>query len=168
MLDVHCVVDCGNELGENPLWCSAEHVLWWVDIAKPSLWRLNAKSGAVDHWPLPKPMGSFALCRDGSLFFVFRSGPASLARPGAKIQWIDAPGLMLGDERFNDGKCDRAGRFWSGTLDRGMANPVGALYRFESPERCIVMDRGFILSNGIGWSPNGRTMYFTDTGTRRI
>jgi sugar lactone lactonase YvrE len=163
-----CAVDCKNVLGEGAVWCPREHVLWWIDISNPSLWRFDPRADRVDHWPLPKPPGSFALRKTGGFLFAFRNGLATLDAPGGELQWREVPGLALGDERFNDGKADRAGRFWSGTLDRRLAAPIGQLYRVEPGFRVTAVDRGFTISNGIGWSPDDRTMYFTDTPSRRI
>jgi sugar lactone lactonase YvrE len=164
-LDAMCVVDCRNELGEGPLWCPREQRLWWIDIQKPTLWSWQP-GGAPQHWPLPKPPGSFALRRKGGFLFAFRSGLATLEKPGDELQW--QPALALGDERFNDGKVDRAGRFWAGTLDRKLGSPIGGLYRVKPDWQVSVVDQGFTISNGIGWSPDNRTMYFTDTPSRRI
>ena len=163
-----CAVDCKNVLGEGAVWCPLERLLWWVDISGPSLWRLDPCTARVDHWPLPKPPGSFALRKNGGFLFAFRNGFATLAEPGGELQWLEPPGLALGDERFNDGKVDRAGRFWAGTLDRKLGSAIGQLYRVEPGLRVTAMDRGFTISNGIGWSPDDRTMYFTDTPSRRI
>jgi sugar lactone lactonase YvrE len=163
-----CAVDCENVLGEGAVWCPHERALWWIDISSPSLWRFDPRADRVDHWPLPKPPGSFALRKNGGFLFAFRNGLATLDAPGGALEWLEVPGLALGDERFNDGKADRAGRFWSGTLDRRLASPIGQLYRVEPGFRVTAMDRGFTISNGIGWSPDDRTMYFTDTPSRRI
>jgi len=163
-----CAVDCKNVLGEGAVWCPLERLLWWIDISSPSLWRLDPRTARVDHWPLPKPPGSFALRKTGGFLFAFRNGFATLDKPGGELAWLEVPGLNLGDERFNDGKVDRAGRFWAGTLDRRLGNAIGQLYRLEPGLRVTAMDRGFTISNGIGWSPDDRTMYFTDTPSRRI
>lgn len=165
-LTATCVVDCKNVLGEGALWCPVEQRLWWIDISKPTLWSWQARDGKVEHWPLPKPPGSFALRKNGGFLFAFRSGFATLEEPGAEPKWIG--GLELGDERFNDGKTDRAGRFWSGTMDRKLGSPIGQLYRLSTNLEAKAMDRGFTISNGIGWSPDDKTMYFTDTPSRRI
>ena len=163
-----CVVDCRNMLGEGAVWCSREQALWWVDIALPSLWRFAPRSGKVEHWPLPKRPGSFALRKAGGLVFAFQRAFAVIDQPGGEVAWRDVPELELGDERFNDGKCDRAGRFWAGTLDRNVRDPIAKLYRLEADFRVRTMDRGFTIGNGIGWSPDDRVMYFTDTPSRRI
>jgi sugar lactone lactonase YvrE len=163
-----CVVDCKNVLGEGAVWCPREQLLWWIDISSPTLWRFEPRSGRVEHWPLPKPPGSFALRKHGGFLFAFRNGFATLEEPGGELDWRDVPGLALGDERFNDGKTDRAGRFWTGTLDRKLGAAIGRLYRVEPDFGVTAMDRGFTISNGIGWSPDDRIMYFTDTPSRRI
>ena len=169
-MEAACVVDCRNVLGEGALWCPIEQRLWWIDISSPTLWCWECRSARVQHWPLPKPPGSFALRKDGGFLFAFRNGLATISAPGAEPKWIE--GLALGEERFNDGKTDRAGRFWAGTLDRKLASPIGQLYRMETNSSGKItaraVDHGFTISNGIGWSPDDRAMYFTDTPSRRI
>jgi len=165
-VEAACVVDCRNVLGEGALWCPVEQRLWWIDIATPTLWSWQSRGGRVEHWPLPKPPGSFALREAGGFLFAFRNGLATLDAPGGELRWL--PGQELGDERFNDGKTDRAGRFWAGTLDRKLGSAIGRLYRVSPGFEVTAMDRGFTISNGIGWSPDDRTMYFTDTPSRRI
>jgi sugar lactone lactonase YvrE len=163
-----CAVDCRNVLGEGAVWCPLERLLWWIDISSPTLWRFDPRTDRADHWPLPKPPGSFALRKNGGFLFAFRNGFATLDAPGGELRWLELPDLKLGDERFNDGKADRAGRFWTGTLDRRLGSAIGQLYRLDPGFRVSAMDRGFTISNGIGWSPDDRTMYFTDTPSRRI
>jgi L-arabinonolactonase len=167
-VDAQCVVDCRNVLGEGALWCPLDQRLWWIDISSPTLWSWQADGKKVEHWPLAKPPGSFALRKDGGFLFAFRNGLATLKKPGAEPEWVQAEGLELGDERFNDGKTDRAGRFWAGTLDRKLGSQIGRLYRVSTDFEVKPMDRGFTISNGIGWSPDDRVMYFTDTPSRRI
>jgi len=162
-----CVVDCRNVLGEGALWCPCEERLWWIDISNPMLWSWQSRTGSLQSWRLPKPAGSFALRERGGFLFAFRSGFATLEAPGGGLAWLAPEGLSLGDERFNDGKVDRAGRFWAGTLDRKLGSTVGKLYCMANGAVSIV-DRGFTISNGIGWSPDNRVMYFTDTPSRRI
>jgi sugar lactone lactonase YvrE len=165
-VEAACVVDCSNVLGEGALWCPVEQRLWWIDISTPTLWSWQSRSGRVERWPLPKPPGSFALRKNGGFLFAFRNGIATLDAPGGVPQFLS--GLELGEERFNDGKVDRAGRFWAGTLDRKLGSPIGRLYRVATDFEVKAMDRGFTISNGIGWSPDDRTMYFTDTPSRHI
>jgi sugar lactone lactonase YvrE len=105
-----------------------------------------------------------ALRHDGSLLLMFRHGPAIFQPLDGTVQWLDVPGLDLGETRFNDGKCDRLGRFWSGTMDRRTERAIGSLYRMDGLQRIRQMDAsGVTIANGIAWSPDNRTMYFADT-----
>ncbi len=167
-VDVTCVVDARNILGEGPVWCPIEQVLYWIDIARPTLNRVDPKTGEWATWDLPKPAGSFALRRKGGLLVAFRAGMAWLELPSGRLEWVEVAGARLERGRFNDGKCDRKGRFWVGTMDRHLTDPIGELYRIDPDLSCRTMDRGFILSNGIAWSPDDRTMYFTDSRARAI
>ncbi|NDZ17456.1 senescence marker protein-30 (SMP-30) [Variovorax sp. WS11] len=164
---VRLVADCGNSLGEGPLWDAAAARLWWIDVARPQLWCLESATGTTTVRELPKPPGSFALLEGGDLLMAFRSRMALLSASGEAVRWLDVPGLKSDQERFNDGKVDRRGRFWVGTLDRALHQPVGQLYGLQDGSLCSVAG-GATLSNGIGWSPDNRTMYFTDTHTGRI
>ena len=166
--EARSILDCANQLGEGPLWCPREQVLWWIDIVGVQLWRYAPSSGRADHWPLPKRPGSFALRESGGLLFAFQKGFATLDVAGGEFKWRHVAEFASGDERFNDGRVDAAGRFWVGTLDRTVSQPVGQLYRFDTGFALSVMDRGFTVSNGIGWSPDNRIMYFTDTRAHRI
>ncbi len=166
--DVSCVSRSRDGLGEGPIWCPREEALYWIDILQPRLHRFDPMTGVSQEWPLPRPAGSFAVREGGGFLFAFRAGLAWLDAPGAEPQWIQLSGPRLDRGRFNDGKCDRRGRFWVGTLDRQLREPVGELYRIDPDLSCQTMDRGFTISNGLGWSPDDRTMYFTDSPARRI
>ena len=157
-------IDCGNALGEGPLWCPLSQCLWWLDVADPHLFCANAQGQLLNRWKLPKYPGSMALRHDGSLLLMFRHGPAIFQPLDGTVQWLDVPGLDLGETRFNDGKCDRLGRFWSGTMDRRTERAIGSLYRMDGLQRIRQMDAsGVTIANGIAWSPDNRTMYFADT-----
>jgi sugar lactone lactonase YvrE len=85
--------------------------------------------------------------------------------PGSSIEQQQQ--LDLGEERFNDGRVDHSGRLWVGTMDRQLSRPIGRLYRFDAGSPRAV-DQGFVLSNGIGWSPDSSVMYFAETHSRRV
>jgi sugar lactone lactonase YvrE len=159
-------MDCGNGLGEGPLWCPVSQTLWWFDVDDPHLFCANGQGQLLNRWKLPKYPGSMALRENGSLLLMFRHGPAIFYPHGGTVEWLDMPGLHLGETRFNDGKCDRLGRFWSGTMDRRTERAIGSLYRMDGLQRIKQMDSiGVTIANGIAWSPDNRTMYFADTPT---
>ena len=161
-------IDCKNELGEGPVWCPIEEKLWWIDISNPHLFCADRNGQVISDWLLPKPPGSFAIREDGTLYITFRSGPALFKPKSGEITFLSVPSLDLGDTRFNDGKTDRKGRFWVGTMDKKVERSIGALYRFDGLTLLKKVDQGFTISNGIGWSPDNKTMYFADTPSRSI
>ena len=158
-----CVVDSANLLGECPVWCPRGKLLWWIDVARPCLRNFRPATGDSGSWPLPRPAGAIALREGGGLLIAFRRGFATCEVAGGDLVALRTSEADLGDARFNDGKVDCAGRFWAGTMDRKLARPVGKLYRLDGDGRIDTQDRGFVVGNGMGWSPDNRTMYFTDT-----
>jgi xylono-1,5-lactonase len=163
----HVVASPGNVLGEGPLWCAREQALWWLDVGEPSLFRWDLAGSGLRSWPLPKLPASLALMNEGGLLIAFRARFAVLSRPDQALRWLPVPDLSSSEERFNDGKVDRRGRFWVGTIDRALNRPLGGLHCFDVGGLRAV-DSGFALSNGMGWSPDERTLYFAETHERRI
>lgn len=168
MSGVERIVDCRNVLGEGPVWCPSERVLWWINITPPELWRFDPATKRSQSWPLPKLVGSFALRQGGGFLIAFRGGIATLNQPGSEVTWLPMPELDFNEIRFNDGKTDRAGRFWVGAMDRKLSRPIGDLYSVDSTFRVDRLAAGVTVSNGIGWSPDNRTLYHTDTPSHSI
>lgn len=166
--EAKCVVNSGNTLGECPLWSPAEGCLYWIDVATPGIWRYVPATGEVKNWALPRPPGAIALHAEGGLLVALRRGFCRFDPRTAACADIAVPGMALGDERFNDGRVDGAGRFWVGTLDRHLQAPIGKLYQLRHGAGLQPADSGFVLSNGIGWSPDGGTMYFAETSSRQV
>jgi sugar lactone lactonase YvrE len=167
-MKIECVLECENHLGEGPVWDVEEGRLYWVDgtgrrVGKPAIWRLDPRTGKVDHWRLDRDVGALALRRgggavlaldDGFYFFDFESDRLEL------IQQVDAEQART---RLNDGKCDRRGRFFAGGMDDREELPICALWRLDPDLRVTRVDDGIICSNGPCWSPDDRTFYFADT-----
>ena len=162
------VVDSRNMLGENALWCPREQVLWWFDVVSVVLWRFTPATGRVDQWPLPKRAGSFALRAARGLLFAFQKGFATLEEAGGEFIWRDVAGIAFGDERFNDGKVDRAGRFWAGTMPISGSGPHGSLYLVGKEGSLHRMVTGVTISNGLAWSLDRKKMYYIDTPTFEV
>jgi len=170
-------------VGESPVWRVAEQALYWVDIPAQKIVRLVVETGERSEWLLPEKVACIAFDRRGTvlagcetaLFAVTLSGSstdatAQAVRASEPVEVtgrkLAAPVFPCGDMRFNDGRCDRQGRFWAGTMvqDMSLANPAGALYRFDAQGvlSAPVVD-GLITQNGLGWSPDGKTMYLSDS-----
>jgi len=166
--NIECVLMCDNHLGESPIWDVEEGRLYWVDgtgqrVGKPSIWRMDPKSGKVENWSLEHDVGAIALRKDGGAvlanddgfyFFNFDSGELDLIM---KIEEHESR------SRLNDGKVDRRGRFFAGGMDDLEERGLCGLWRLDPDLTATKVDEGIICSNGPCWSPDDKTFYFADT-----
>lgn len=165
--EIRCVVEARNRLGEVPVWDVAEQALYWVDIEEKRLQRFTPATGVVEQWTMPERIACFALRERGGLIVAFASGFAFLDLATGAVERLAAPDADPGN-RFNDGKCDRRGRFWAGTMDDGLTCHSGGLFRLDPDLGCRRMADGIGISNSLAWSPDDRVMYFADTLDRTI
>jgi sugar lactone lactonase YvrE len=152
-----------DELGECPIWDEQSGQLWWVDSRAPAVKRLDPASGKVSVLPLAETVGSIAFRTRGGMLAATRSGIHFLDPATGALAAAARPEMHLPDNRFNDGRCDRAGRFWVGSMSDVRRDPVGTLYRLDADLACTPLRNAIIVPNGLSWSPDGRTMYFADT-----
>ena len=159
-------------VGESPAWNAAEGAWYWVDIPARRIWRLDA-AGQLRDWTTPEMVACIAFKRGGGLIAGMESGIFSLAlgeEQAAVATLLAAPPQLEAGMRFNDGRCDRQGRFWSGTMfmDMAAAKPLGHLYRYDARGGLSApMVSGLVTQNGLAWSPDGRTMYLSDSHPSR-
>jgi sugar lactone lactonase YvrE len=168
MVDVTCVVDARAELGESTVWDPAAGVLWWVDIWGRLIHRFNPATGVDDTWQTPEYLGCIGLREKGGLVLTMASGFYFFDPATGKFEAITDPEAHLADTRFNDGKTDRQGRFWSGSMFEAPGRPVefiASLYRMDADLSVHRMIEGIGCCNGLAWSPDSRTMYFSDSHT---
>ena len=166
-MQAELVFDARNAVGESPVWSAREQALYWVDIAARRLYR-GQTSDRIDHWGAPEMIGCIAPTADGRWLAGMESGVFELvtAAGGAvqarRLATVAHPRASM---RFNDGRCDRQGRFRAGTMlmDMGAAQAVGALYAFERGGTLTPLVRELIVPNGLAFSPDGRTMYLSDS-----
>ncbi|HBX55842.1 glucurono-1,5-lactonase [Pseudomonas sp. UBA2684] len=164
------ILDARNATGESPVWSAAEQALYWVDIPAKRLHRWSAANGQTQSWAAPQMLACIARCRDGGWIAGMQSGLFHLQ---TQADGQLSSRLLAGveharpDMRFNDGRCDRQGRFWAGSmlLDMSAAAPVGALYRYgaDQAEPLSAQLNDFIVPNGLAFSPDGRTLYLSDS-----
>lgn len=150
-------------LGEAPVWDPFSARLSWVDCDRKQMFRLDPETGEVRSYQLAGSPGSYAFCGDGKILMAYRNRLAIIDLESGEEHAVDTPMIDFADARFNDGACDRAGRFWVGTMHKGMSEPVGALYRVDPDFSVRQMAEGLIVSNGIAFSPDDKVMYHTDT-----
>ena len=167
MAEFQPVVTLSSELGESPMWDRAAGALWWIDIYKPTLNRFDPQTGRNEEITLDQNIHAIAVRETGGLVGSFEHGIGFIDPDSASVTTVADP-IGEVEAKYNDGKCDRDGRFWTGSMSNDWVTPVGCLFRFDADQAAHTMDTGFKLSNGMGWSPDNRTMYFTDFGQSTI
>ena len=168
----HAVTREPNELGESPFWHPGEGRLYWVDIPACNILRADAESGAVQSWAMPSEPGCIAPAASGGLVIALRDGIYRAP------QWAGALRLMrrfdhdTGTTRFNDGKADPLGRFWAGTMYEPRTMAAAELFALDCrdgrPLQVQRMAGDATIANGLAWSPDGRTVYWSDTPSHVI
>ncbi|MEO8104569.1 MAG: SMP-30/gluconolactonase/LRE family protein [Betaproteobacteria bacterium] len=172
MIKIERLTEPVCSVGESPVWHAGESALYWVDIPAGRILRRHEGTGVIDTWTAGSMVGCIALSRDGALIAGMEDGIYSLAlRPGGSVNATRqaSPVLPLPGMRFNDGRCDRQGRFWAGTMhtDMAAAHAVGGLYRYTGAEGLVgPVENGLITQNGLAWSPSGDRMYLSDSHPR--
>lgn len=153
-------------LGESPCWHPAEQVLYWCDIPGRQLNRFDPSAGAHQAWSFDVEPASCAPLQSGGLLLAMRDGLWQFdPDTGRRTCLAEAP-YDTQRQRFNDGKADPQGRFWVGTIDEPR-EPLAALYCHDGGELRRVAD-GITVSNGLAWSPDGATMYWSDTKAHTV
>jgi sugar lactone lactonase YvrE len=159
---VKCIADVRAVLGEGPVWVAREAALYWVDIKGRKIFRID-EQGARREWATPMRVGSLAPRASGGFIGGTDEGIAEIDLDTECFTIIDNPEGHLPDNRFNDGKVDRSGRFWAGTMDDTEKNSTGTLYRVAADLSATAIDQGYKVTNGPAFSPSGDTMYHNDS-----
>ena len=159
---VQCVADVHAVLGEGPVWVAREGALYWVDINGRKIFRLDA-ARAVESWETPVSVGSIVPRGTGGFLAGTGEGIASIDLEAGKFDILINPEPDLPNNRFNDGKVDRRGRFWAGTMDNGERHDSGTLYLIEPGLTVSAIDTGYRVTNGPAFSPSGDIMYHSDS-----
>lgn len=163
-----CVLDVRASLGECPLWSLDERVLYWVDINAPSLNRFDPATGENLAMPMPASIGCAALRDDGGFVVALRTGIWLAGARGNLERSVAAPPYEPGHHRFNDGRVDPQGRFVVGSMNENRDADDAALYRLDADYTLTRLFGNMTTSNGLAWSPDGRTMYHSDTPARIV
>lgn len=173
-MDITCVLPAKALNGERPGWHAGMRKLFWVDIREPALHAFDPSTGLDEAWEMPAWIGCYALTANGALvalrtgLYYFDIGTGALTLAAA------AP---FNPRRFifNDGRCDRVGRFYAGPMylplkpgDQHGGPKAAPVWRYEPPGRWRAVSPDVQTSNGLAWSPDGRTMYHSDTAQKVI
>jgi sugar lactone lactonase YvrE len=168
MLRIELLIDAHAELGEGPVWDVAEQRRFWIDSLGPKVHSCDASGGAPRSWNVPEHIGSLALRSSGGAVVALRDGFYSLDFATGACRKLADPDPGKPRIRMNDGKVDRRGRFIAGYMDCEECDKICGLFRRDPDGSVAKLDDGIVCSNGLCWSPDGRTFYFADTYTREI
>jgi len=158
--------DVKSGIGESPFWDQAEEAVVWVDIATQQVRRLQLRTRRYEAWDTGQHVGAAVPRASGGMVLALGQGFGSLD-PGDGTIRVFAP-VDVGNAavRLNDCQCDSVGRLWGGT--EGQVPNAACLYRLDVDHSVTVMLKGVTVSNGIGWSPNDRLMYYIDSREQRV
>ncbi|MBA3852678.1 MAG: SMP-30/gluconolactonase/LRE family protein [Chloroflexi bacterium] len=156
------------EVGEGPIWDDVTGELLWVDIPAGLIHRWRPGTTAVSTIVVGQPVGAIALRRSGGLVAAVRDGFALIDQKSGKVELRCPVEIDRVENRMNDGKCDGAGRFWAGTMALDSRPGVGSLYRLDPDLTVTTILTEVSISNGLGWAPDDRTMYFVDSPAQAI
>lgn len=162
--DIAVVVRSRNIVGESPIWCPKSRQLYLVDIQGKAIHTVRPGDKTYRSYALPDWVTSLSTRASGGLILTLRKTFAFFDPGTNALQRLADPEPDRPDNRFNDGKCDRQGRLWAGTMGaKDWLAPSGALYRFGADRKITRMQDQVKCSNGTGWSPDSRTLYYTES-----
>jgi sugar lactone lactonase YvrE len=159
------IIPAANVLGEGVLWDDQGAALWWTDIQRSELLRFDWAAQTLKRTALPQRLGSFGLIEgSGEIIAAFAGGLALFHPDTAALQWIAQPAAHLPGLRFNDGRMDRQGRFWTGTMiEKKSEGATASLYCVNTEGATAEHQGGLQITNGICTSPDGGTFYLADS-----
>jgi sugar lactone lactonase YvrE len=161
-------VDAKSELGEGPLWVSEVQTLFWVDLVAGTINWIDALSGDHHTFQTGQYVGCIVKKQSGGFLLALQNGIYELNKSMKQLTFLTDPEISMTDNRFNDGKCDPQGRFWAGTMSMKGVKGAGTLYCFEKNLSCRDVIHNVSISNGIGWSPDEKRMYYIDSAAKEV
>jgi L-arabinonolactonase len=165
------VIPCANTLGEGVQWNYKDNCLWWTDIKSNKIFRFDLVTEILTHWDTPESVGCFAFVEDDTrLLVALASGFAWFEKESGSVQWITRPEAGLMGNRLNDGRVDRQGRFWVGSVveDKQTPDQSASLFCLRNTRQVTQHLSGLRISNGLCFSLDSRKLYHADSPTRQI
>lgn len=167
-MDIKPVLDIKALLGEGPIWNHELKQLYWIDIEGRQLHVYTPESDKLRSYATGERVGTVVPMKGGDALVALQNGIHSMDLVSGELMLLANPLDTLPDIRFNDGKCDPAGRFWVGTMHLEAQKGAASLYVMERDQSVRKVLDNVTISNGIIWSPDQTTMYFIDTPTRQV
>ena len=171
VLHAECALCSANGLGEVPAWCPDTRTLWWTDVKVPAMASFDPATGAWKTYRAPgRTIGSWAFMQQpGALMLAQQDGLYRFVPDTGEHALLKAVEADLPLHRLNDGRCDRRGRFWVGSMHETFRDtPRGNFYRIDPDYKLAQVFANFTVPNSVAFSPDDRRMYFADTSARKI
>lgn len=163
------VTDIRCTLGEGPVWDPISQCIVWLDIDKGVIHQYSERGKKLESMQVGQKVGAIAQVSGGGFIAALKHGFAFMDQSCQSVEIIEDPEMHLANNRFNDGKCDPAGRFWAGTMDEvGDKEQAGKLYMVANDISVSVKIRDVSCSNGLAWSLDSKLFYYIDTPTRQV
>lgn len=167
-MEAQFVIDTKAKLGEGPIWHHKQNQLYWIDIEGRQLHLYKPDVGELTSFPTQERIGTVVPIEGGGALVALQNGIYTMDVSSGNMTLITNPLDTLPDMRFNDGKCDPAGRFWVGTMHLQNKQGAASLYVMDNHHHVRQVLDNLTISNGIIWSGDQKTMYFIDTPTRQV
>ncbi|MCM3783018.1 SMP-30/gluconolactonase/LRE family protein [Neobacillus mesonae] len=168
MAELELVIDAKATLGEGPSWDAEEKRLFWVDIEGHKLHSYKPDTGQDTMYEVGQQIGAVVPFEDNRVIVALKKGFHIYDLATGSLTLIGNPESDRDDNRFNDGKCDPEGRFWAGTMSLSDKKNQGSLYCLTNEGQIKTVLKGVSLSNGLGFSPDNKLMYYIDTPTGNV
>ena len=165
LLNIDIVVDCTSLLGEGPVWDNVQKCICWIDILNGNIHQFWPDQKKFITISVQQMIGCLAVCTNNDFIAALQNGFAFIDRDNGAIKLIADPEAHLSGNRFNDGKCDPAGRFWAGSMSLSEEAGAGSVYVVQNDSQPIKIIESVTISNGMAWSPDHQTFYYIDTPT---
>jgi len=164
---LHNILEARSRLGEGPIWDSTKKLLYWIDIFNHRVHQFDPVTGENHFFDVGDVPGAIAIAGQDKLTMALRHHLAFLNIETGEVTPILELEKNLPNNRLNDGKCDAQGRFWFGSMST-IEKPEASLYRYDIDGSLHVMETGLTISNGLGWSPDEKIFYLTDSPQQKI
>ena len=161
------VCDHQCQLGEGPIWDAPRKLICWIDILRGEIHEYSPRHKTLKTHSVQQMVGTVGVCKDGEFIVALQNGFAFVNRETGQISMAHNPESHLSNNRFNDGKCDPAGRFWAGTMSLTEDPKAGSVYVFNN-KTTIKKIGNVTISNGLAWSLDHKTLYYIDTPTMEV
>jgi L-arabinonolactonase len=172
--EIVATIPVANTLGEGALWNDETQTVWWVDIQESKLHALTWPGRELTVYNTPERLCSFGFLEGTNDWIVaaFESGFALFNPSSGEVDWIAKPAELKSGRRLNDGRVGPDGRFWAGSMierpEPGHSLEDTGFYSLNAEGVAQLRQGSLQISNGLCWSPDGRTVYFADSPCGKI